>query len=441
MGTATIDQPVPACLPGKLRPPRPVPGLVVRQRLLNGLDEAVRAHPVTVLIGPAGCGKTTLLATWAAATAGTAWITLDVDDATPARFWALVLGAVGAADARCECDDPACSLSAHLDGTQASRVLILDGIDAITSTETLAELKALLRRLPAGLRIVMTSRRPIKALHLQRLQVEGIACRLDADTLRMTAAETRALLTESGLDLDAATVAALWQRTEGWAATLRLAALALRGGTGDRAHVGHLTGDEYYLSDYLAEELLSNVDEEMRRFLVHTSVADELDGALADALTGDRGGGARLAALRAAGFPLSAVEDRPGVYRHHPLVAGMLRGLLLQESPALAAELRDLTAGWYAEHRWEPRALLAATPVATAIDHRPGRAADEGLSTAELAILRYLRSPMTNLEIAGERCLSVNTVKTHLKQIYRKLDASGRSDAVARATAMGLFAR
>jgi len=440
MGTTTINRPVPTYLPGKLVPPRPVPGLVVRQRLLDGLTEAVRTHPLTLLIGPAGCGKTTLVSTWAAANAGVAWVLLDAGDDTPAQFWALVLGALAISD-NPSCDgDPVCLLASHLDGARTSRVLVLDGVDTITNRQTLTELKALLRRLPAALRIVMISRRPTEELHLQRLQVEGIACRLDANTLRMTRAETQALLAEAGLDLDAETIAALWQRTEGWAATLRLAALALRGQP-SRERVGNLTGDEYFLSDYLAEEILCNVDDEMHRFLVRTSVADELDGSLADVLTGDEGGGARLAALRAAGFPVSAVEGRPGVYRHHPLVAGMLRGQLLQESPALAAELRDRADAWYAEHRWEPRPLVADPRADRAADRRPAVAAPERLSEAELAILRYLRSPMTNLEIAGERCLSINTVKTHLKQIYRKLDADGRSDAVVRATELGLFAR
>jgi len=496
----TPPGPATTFLPAKLSPPPAVPGLVLRPRLLDALDRAAAERPLTVLTGPAGSGKTTLLTDWATRNAAT-WVTLDPYDDDPARFWSLVHRAAGVpADGTAQ--DPASALAAHLAETPGAGPLVIDCFDTITDPLILSSLDLLVRRPLPRLRLVLATRRAVDALHLTRLRIEGRACVIEADELRLTLGETQQLLGNVGIDLDADAAAALWMRTEGWPATVGLAALALRDRDHPREHVQRLSGDEPYLCDYLTEELLTDVDEDVRDFLLRTGIVDELSGDLADVLTGERGGGATLVGLQRAGLPISPLEARRDTFRYHPLFAGMLRSRLAREDAPLEHELHRRAATWFAAHgpshqairhavRAEdpeltsallatrvvpamrtgnlPLALRAFVPPGRAEATRapgarpgPGSAAavpasravappptpsmhanalPEPLSPAELAILPYVMTGMTNLEVAGERCISVNTVKTHLKQIYRKLDVDNRRAAAVRARELQLVGR
>ena len=505
MRSVSIDTPGPATtfLPAKLSPPPAVPGLVDRPRLLHMLDRAVADHPLTVVAGPAGSGKTTLLTGWAARTAAT-WVTLDPHDDDPTRFWALVHRAAGVPPALATAQDPAGALAAHLAEAPGDAPLVIDCFDTITDPQILAGLERLLRRPLPRLRLVLATRRAVDALHLARLRIEGRACVIEADALRLTLGETEQLLRNAGIDLAADDAAALWMRTEGWPATVGLAALALRGRERPREHVRRLCGDEPYLCDYLTEELLTGVDDDVRDFLLHTGIVDELSGELADVLTGERGGGAVLVGLQRAGLPVAHLEAQRDTFRYHPLFAGMLRSRLAREDASLGHELHRRAARWFAVHGPSHHAIrhavlahdpeltsaLLATRVVPAMRggnlplalrvlvppalHPPARATaaaftprtpaiapaaadadapgdaagagDDGalldpLSRAELAILPYVMTGMTNLEVARERCISVNTVKTHLKQIYRKLGVDNRRAAAVRARELGLLGR
>jgi len=497
----TPPGPATTFLPAKLSPPPAVPGLVLRPRLLDVLDRAVAERPLTVLTGPAGSGKTTLLTDWATRHAAT-WVTLDPYDDDPARFWSLVHRAAGVPAAGMAAQDPASALAAHLAETPDAGPLVIDCFDTITDPLILSSLDRLVRRPLPRLRLVLATRRAVDALHLTRLRIEGRACVIEADELRLTLGETQQLLANVGVDLAADAAAALWMRTEGWPATVGLAALALRGRERPQEHVQRLCGDEPYLCDYLTEELLTDVDEDVREFLLRTGIVDELSGELADVLTGERGGGATLVGLQRAGLPVSPLEARRDTFRYHPLFAGMLRSRLAREDALLGHELHRRAATWFAAHGPSHQAIrhavlaedpeltsallatrvvpamrtgnlplalrafvppgraeaaraagrrpgpsgTATAPVSSAAASPPSPAADsraliEPLSPAELAILPYVMTGMTNLEVAGERCISVNTVKTHLKQIYRKLDVDNRRAAAVRARELQLVGR
>ena len=169
-------------------------------------------------------------------------------------------------------------------------VLVLDDYHLIDAQPVHASLAFLLEHLPPGLRLVLASRSD-PPLPLARLRASGQLAELRAAELRFTAEEAAALLREAaGADLPGPAVAALAARTEGWAAGLQLAALSLRGQADPAGFVAAFSGSHRYVLDYLAGEVLDRQPEEVRAFLLQTSVLDRLSGGLCDAVTGRTGG-------------------------------------------------------------------------------------------------------------------------------------------------------
>jgi len=336
-------------MPSKLTAP-PVPAEATRRaRLFATLDDATSSAPLTVVMGPAGSGKTTLLASWAEGK-DVGWVSLDPHDDDPERFWALVLAAVGA-EHRPECGgDPACSLAAHANGADAPVLLVLDDADVIANEQIREDLRRLVRCPPPQLRIVVTCRRAVDALHLSRLRIQGLARVIDGGALNLDQAETERLFAKAGAQVPARDAGEFMRRTEGWVVAARLASMELRDGASTHELVATLSGRETYVVDYLSEELIDDLDPGMRDFLLRTSIVDEVCGELADVLTGRHGGGGALDALRSAGLPISSVDPHGETYRYHPLLAGMLRASLRRQDAALVLDLHRRAAAWFANH-------------------------------------------------------------------------------------------
>ena len=186
---------------------------------------------------------------------------------------------------------------------------------------------------------------------LARLRARGQLAELRAAELRFTADEAAALLREaSGADLPDAAVAALAARTEGWAAGLQLAALSLRGQADVAGFVAAFTGSNRYVLDFLAEEVLERQSEQVRTFLLETSVLERLSGELCDAVTGRTGSQALLEQVERAGLFLVPLDEVRGWWRYHHLFADLLRARLQDEQPGRAAQLHRNAAAWYEEH-------------------------------------------------------------------------------------------
>jgi LuxR family maltose regulon positive regulatory protein len=174
---------------------------------------------------------------------------------------------------------------------------------------------------------------------------------LRADELRFTLDETGVFLREAtGLDLPATSVAAFQDRTEGWVAGLQLAALSLRGQGDVAGFVATFSGSHRYVLDYLTEEVLARQSEQVRGFLLETSVLDQLSGPLCDAVTGQAGSQALLEALERANLFLVALDEVRGWWRYHHLFADLLRVRLAQERPGRVPELHRAAAAWHEQH-------------------------------------------------------------------------------------------
>jgi LuxR family transcriptional regulator, maltose regulon positive regulatory protein len=209
-------------------------------------------------------------------------------------------------------------------------------------------------------------------LSLARLRGRGELVEIRAADLRFTPGEAAAYLGGvMGLVLTPADVAALEGRTEGWIAALQLAALSLQGREDTAAFIAGFAGDDRYIVDYLAEEVLQRQPGHVQQFLLQTSILDRLSGPLCDAVTGQDGGKAKLAALERGNLFLVPLDDRRRWYRYHQLFADVLQAHLRDEQPEQVPDLHRRASAWY-ERNGEPseaiRHALAAGDFERAAD-------------------------------------------------------------------------
>jgi LuxR family maltose regulon positive regulatory protein len=338
--------------------------------------------PRLVLISaPAGFGKTTLIAQWLAASergeskqAGpsprVAWLSLDAEDSELRRFVTHLVAAIQASSPQVGAEALALLESDHavpaeavlvslvndLDELAGPTVLALDDYHVIDAPDIHESVTFLLGHLPPQVTIAITTRAD-PPLPLARLRGRGELLELRAADLRFTADEADTFLNHvMALDLDPAHVAALEHRTEGWAAGLQLAALSARGrtGAGDSAGVAGFvdafTGSHRFVLDYLVEEVLNSQPDDVRRFLLDTSVLPQLTGALCDALTGRDDGRQTLEILERGNLFVVPLDDQQQWYRYHHLFADALRARLLAQHPDRVPELHRAASRWHARH-------------------------------------------------------------------------------------------
>jgi LuxR family maltose regulon positive regulatory protein len=346
----------------KLHVPRPQPGFVPRQRLVAALDDGL-ARARVLVCAPAGFGKTALLADWARGGGRpVAWLGLDGGDSDPARFWRYAVTALDRA--RPGLADRVGSLPPHspqglvtalinelaADPGPDEVLLVLDDYHLVDSWPVHESVAFLLENLPTGLRVVVSGRAD-PPLPLARLRARGQIAELRAADLRFTAEEAAALLGEAaGPGLPGTAVAALVARTEGWAAGLQLAGLSLRGQADAAGFAAAFSGSHRFVLDYLADEVLDGQPEQVRAFLLETSVLERLSGELCDAVAGRAGSQMMLADIERAGLFLVPLDDVRGWWRYHHLFADLLRARLQAEQPGQVQVLHRAAAAWYDEH-------------------------------------------------------------------------------------------
>jgi hypothetical protein len=319
-----------ALLETKFYVPRPRHGLVPRPRLSERLDRGT-ASKLMLVSAPAGFGKTTLLTEWLAAGPAApaderlaAWLSLDRGDNDSASFWAYVIAALRTvaagigenALALLRAPQPLpveavlTALLNDLGAIAGDIVLVLDDYHVIDAPAVQDGMVFLLDHLPPGLHVAIASRAD-PALPLARLRVRGELAEIRAAELRFTPDEAAAYLNEMmGLELTARDVAALEARTEGWIAALQLAALSMQGRDDVTGFIAGFAGDDRYVVDYLAEEVLQRQTDRVQAFLLQTSVLGRLSGPLCDAVTGQGGGKAMLEALDRGNLFLVPLDDR-----------------------------------------------------------------------------------------------------------------------------------
>jgi LuxR family maltose regulon positive regulatory protein len=366
-----IAAPPESLLVTKLDAPQVGHTVVARPRLHRRLTEAVRG-PLTLVTAPAGAGKTVLLTSWldsAARPSVVAWFSVDAGDNDRRRFWAGILtalaGAVGESLRSLELHprepvDVIMPVLVHaLHELPEPVVLVLDDFQEITHRDVLDDIEHLLRLPPEPLRVVLLSRAD-PPVGVERLRVSGRLSEIRAGDLAFTADETAALLAGMGVALDAEHRRELAERTEGWAAAIYLAALALRDQPDPERFVREFAGDDATVADYLLIEVLARQPPATREFLLRTSVVDVLNGELADALTGRTDGDRMLAELERGNALVGALDGRRRWYRYHGLFLELLRAELHHNAPGDETALHRRAAAWFAAREEHAAAIAHA---------------------------------------------------------------------------------
>jgi LuxR family maltose regulon positive regulatory protein len=361
---ATLTQRDPL-LATKLHVPRPRRQLVSRPALIKRVQEGIQG-PLTLISAPAGFGKTTLLAQWAAESGmPVAWVSLEPQDNDPVRFLASVLAALQQLDPHMGTTAlallhspqpvPPERVLAVLTDELASReegdfALVLDDYHAISAAPIHGSLTFLLEHLPPQMHLVIATRAD-PPLPLARLRARGQLSEVRAAELRFTTEEASTFLhTVMGLSLPPEAIAALESRTEGWVAGLQLAALSLRERTEVSSFLTAFSGSHRFVLDYLSEEVLAQQGAQVHSFLLTTSILSRLSGPLCDAVREQAGSQAMLERLEQANLFVVALDDERHWYRYHQLFAEVLQNRLQQAEPALVPALHRRASRWYEAH-------------------------------------------------------------------------------------------
>jgi LuxR family transcriptional regulator, maltose regulon positive regulatory protein len=326
------------------------------------------------LSAPAGSGKTFLLRSWIremGLTDNAAWVSVQEEERDAQRFWISVLDALratapGSTLVRGLTAAPDLNGRAIVErllddlASLEDRVwLVIDDLHELRSGEARHQLELLLMRAPDELRFVLSSRHDLR-LGLHRLRLEAELTEIRADDLRFTLDEARALFETAGVKLSESALALLHDRTEGWAAGLRLAALSLAGHSDPERLAAEFSGSERTVAEYLLAEVLDHQPEEVRRLLLRTSVLERVSGPLADALMGSSGGGRILQELEEAAAFVVSLDAQRTWFRYHHLLADLLQLELRRTEPGEVAALHNAAAEWYAEHAYPIEAIRQA---------------------------------------------------------------------------------
>lgn len=379
----------------KLHPPPVREKQVARKRLLEKLDAALQQR-LTLVCAPAGYGKTTLLSQWVERRKEpTGWVSLDRSDNDPAQFLRYFFAAIQRIDARAEAPAPKMlpapgafsglavwmPLVNQIATSEKQFIVILDDYQEVEERAVHEALDYFIERMPDNMHLILATRAD-PPLSLPRLRARGHLSELRLSDLRFSAEETNNFLNNiMNLGLTVRDMAALETRTEGWIASLQMAALSLQMHSPDLAarseYIQAFTGSHRFILDYLVEEVLEHHPSELQDFLLKTSILDRMCGKLCDAImieseraqplgksqaAGNPAGGAQsvLEHLESANLFIVPLDDERRWYRYHRLFSDLLRKRLWQTFPELVPVLHSRASDWYEQQGFAGEAIQHA---------------------------------------------------------------------------------
>ena len=444
-------------LGSKLRLPDPPDGVVTRPRLLRRFDPRARC---VLVVAPPGFGKTTLTAQWArTVSAPVAWISVDLLDESPADFWRHVIEAIRSIVPAID-DEPREALEedprsrlfltiliAQLERFDGRGVLVLDSFSTLADRTVSDELALLVERTGDRLQLVITARID-PPLPLARWRTQGWLADIRERELRLDDGEALAVgATFPDLGLTDDLVLGVNRRADGWPIALHLALVSAHDAPDPASELRSMAASDRALSDFVVAEILDQLPRAERDVVLDLSVVDWFDHDLATELAGP-GASLTLDQLRRRRLLIADIGGQPAAMRFHPLFRELLEAELRwrdherhrdlerraaaiwQRRGEIATELRHL--GAVSGRR---AALVRGEPTS----RRSARSPAEHLTAREQTILELLPTHLSYAEIAERLYVSVNTVKSNLKAVYRKLAVTTRSEAVGVARRDGLL--
>jgi LuxR family transcriptional regulator, maltose regulon positive regulatory protein len=351
----------PELLITKTRQPLLPSDWVARPRLSSKLVEALK-HKLVLLSAPAGYGKTTLVIE---ALRGykkpIGWISLEASDNVPGNFWNyLIMALQSVIPGVCQNVINALQLPQpppvewlltnilnSISSYDSEFILVLDDYHNIESPTIHEAVSFVVEHLPPEIHLVIASRID-PPLRLARWRVKGDIAEIRAVDLSFTTQEVTAFIKNTaGITLSEQDLSMLENRTEGWVAGLKMAALSLQGKKDISGYIKAFSGSNRYILDYLAEEVLRQQPLGINQFLLETSMLERMCGPLCDALTGRSDSQLTLAQLEAANLFISPLDDERYWYRYHQLFATILYNQLVRDEPQLVNLLHQRASLWY----------------------------------------------------------------------------------------------
>ncbi|QSQ25256.1 LuxR family transcriptional regulator [Pyxidicoccus parkwayensis] len=365
---ASSGEPLSHLLPTKLSPPQTASVLVTRDAALRKVDEGIRGKLVLVT-APLGSGKTTLLTQWyreARVPHLLAWLSLDEQDNAPERFFSYLVGAIRRvapdfdAYSTSELDHATSVLLRSLWNLGRELVVVLDDFHALRERSLVRAFSYLMDHSPPHVHWVVSSRH-VPELDLAKLKLTEQLVTLDGRDLSLDGEAIRELGQRMcGAALTSEDVDYLTSRTEGWVAGVKLALLS----AGEHASVSDALrkaiGSNHDVARYLADAVLREQAEDVRAFLVQSSVVEHLNGELCNALLGITHAPALLANLERAQLFIQPLDTEHRWYRYHPLFLDVLRTQLACDFGDRVSRLHHAASRWFAEHQMPDEALTHA---------------------------------------------------------------------------------
>lgn len=352
----------------KIIPPSVAVGLLERPRLAERLADILRVR-VTVVRAPAGYGKTSQMMQWHATLlahgAAACWISLDHSDRDGVEILsyaaaALESGGVATPGVKALIAEGAVSPEVALAGLiddllEAKRpvVVFLDDLHVLKAPATLRTLSLFIGRAPANVHFVLATREA-PDLPLARSRVQGSVVEVTADDLRFSEGEMASFMAMNGHgDLDRQTIGALDDCTEGWAAGLRLASLAMTADTDACRMLTTFTGGRRAIADFFAQDVLAHYPAEVQDFLFDTAILERLCPALCDTVTGSGNARNVLDRIEESGLFLFSLDDDRTWYRYHHLFADFLMRRAADSRANRVAELHRRASRWLSENGFD----------------------------------------------------------------------------------------
>lgn len=381
--------------------------MVSRPRLAP-LRKAAALSRLVLISTPPGYGKSTLAAEWSELDPRvTGWVHLDRGDHDPVVLLSKIAAAlehIASAPGqlleelsreRPRIDRVALPLLADELRERSPFVLVLDDADFVTAEKSLAILAFLIDRVPPGSQLTLIGRSD-PGVSLGRLRASGDLVEIGTSLLALDAEETRAVAASAGLELTADSAEALRERTEGWAAAVVLAALSLRGREDAAVRAAGLSGDQQEIADYLLEEVLTRQPDDLRAFLLGTSILERMTAPLCNAVLRVDDAAGSLETLAQSNAFVIPLDDRRGWFRYHHLFRDLLRGELERRHPDLLRLYLVRAASWCE--------VYGAPGEAFAYAHECGELAQAGrIALANQAAFNQ-RGQVETLRLWLERC-------------------------------------
>ncbi len=337
---------------------------VIRRDLVDGLV-ASAGKPLVLIDAPVGYGKTTLMLQWKAVDPRPfVWVNLDRVDNDPARFWTYVLEAIRRAHPSVggwtEAVPPSRDTLQHVHiprllnelGTSPQPfVLVLDDYHHIKNAGCHELAIMLLDNLPETMQMVVSSRAD-PPLDIGRRRVGGAIFEVRAAQLRFSADDADTMMSQVlGRKLTGEQVERLTDQTEGWPAGLYLAAISLRDRPDADSFIQDFSGSNHHVADYLTTEILARLPDDVRQFLLRTSILDAFNAELCDAVVGSSGAAAMIDYLESSNQLVVAIDENREWYRYHQLFGDLLRSELRRTYGVSVREFHRRARDWFAKEK------------------------------------------------------------------------------------------